>query len=237
MADDDTLVDPPTPGLQHGSKPPNKMVIVGVGIAALAVGYIVLKKKSAAATTSGASPVNSPTVIYPAGGGSDSAASQYYSSLMTGIQAAAQQTGKQIGDSTATTAGNITSGTQTVTGAISAAQQQLDQAIHNNPPSNPAPTPSPPTPAAVTPPHPFYTAPGPGGQTLDVIAYVDKNAPAGQITGYNVGGGAPVYADVPGASTWQLGLPASALVPGTTLATPAQYWNNVIPGIGTEQLR
>jgi hypothetical protein len=73
-----------------------------------------------------------------------------------------------------------------------------------------------------------------GGQLLDIIGSIV--APS-TYSGYNVTGGAPVYANVGG--QWKLGVPASQLPVGTQLATPVASAANIntAAGVTTEPLR
>ena len=66
-----------------------------------------------------------------------------------------------------------------------------------------------------------------GNQILDIVGSI--TAPS-TYQGYNVTGGAPVYALVNG--TWKLGVPASQLAVGTQLATPASGVANINTGAG-----
>ena len=72
-----------------------------------------------------------------------------------------------------------------------------------------------------------------GNQLLDILGSITG---ANTFTGYNVSGGAPVYADVNG--TWRIGLPASQIPVGSQLATPAAAASsiNVSGGQVTEPL-
>ena len=73
-----------------------------------------------------------------------------------------------------------------------------------------------------------------GGQLLDIVGSIV--APS-TYSGYNVTGGAPVYANVGG--QWKLGVPASQLPVGTQLATPVASAGNIntSAGVTTERLQ
>jgi hypothetical protein len=72
------------------------------------------------------------------------------------------------------------------------------------------------------------------GKILDVVGSIV--GPGGKYTGYNVSGGAPVYADVN--NVWRIGLPGAQIPVGALLATPAANADqiNVAGGKVTENL-
>lgn len=80
----------------------------------------------------------------------------------------------------------------------------------------------------------FSTATGnadAAGNILDILGIAQPN---GSYTGYNVGGGAPVYALVGG--QWKINTQPSQWGPNTELATPQQYAYEISQGTTTEHL-
>lgn len=72
-----------------------------------------------------------------------------------------------------------------------------------------------------------------GNQLLDVVGSIVQPS---TYQGFNVAGGAPVYANIGG--QWKIGVPAAQIPVGTALATPVanQGQINVTGGTVTEQL-
>lgn len=70
-----------------------------------------------------------------------------------------------------------------------------------------------------------------GNQNLYVVGTITQ---PGTFTGYNVTGGAPVFANVNG--TWKIGLPGSAIPVGSQLATPSYANINTGAGQVTERI-
>lgn len=91
-----------------------------------------------------------------------------------------------------------------------------------------APTPLPPID------HSAYPLVGEPGSAFAVLGQITGSG--GIYTGENIGGGAPVYYQVPGTNQWVQNLDPNKVPVGTKLATPQQFSQYIVNGTVTEDL-
>lgn len=185
----------PTPGgggYKSWSKNKKLAVVGGGGLAVALIVYLFAKSRSSS-SSSGSSNSTTPTLVLPSSN-QDATDSTEYASLEEGLQGLDKQVqGLEPPPPSTGTGGGPPSGGKT-------------------PPKKTT------TPVAPSGPPTFPLSYGAGIGNLDVVGYAQ---PGGDYVGYNVKGGAPVYAYVNG--SWHLGLKPSQFTKNTPIGTPTNY--------------
>lgn len=214
-------MNPPNMNAVPASKPSlsekinaHKGLVIGGAVAVGGILYLFMRRSSSSSASSTGT-TSTPTVVYPqsgtGGAGSSPAASAMYAGLMSGIYGNNQALSSQL------------SSLQT------AFQQYIDgQQGAGNPSGKPSGG-GQPTQAQ----NPALRTQTIGGKEYYVLGSLGTN---GQYTGYNVTGGAPVYATWTGQGTPVQGFSLKNIQPGEVLYTPTSTPNSQIGNYKTEML-
>lgn len=221
-----TVTHPETAPKQSGVSWINshKGTVIGGSIAVGLVGFLILhqmnkNKTSATSSQNSSIPATSTPQYMTSGSGYDTNTGDYYAGLLNAID---QQGSTQ-------------------SAGLSSAITQLEQYINSQTSTqNPGGgTTAPPSGAPQTPPPSNPTWNGPGTETIQgneyyVLGSVDNSG----FTGYNVSGGAPVFATWTGNGTPTQGFDTSTAQPGEVLYTPTSTpLNQISQTIGHDPLR
>ena len=201
-----------TEGPKDGKKDQHRqMVLVGAAVAGVVLTYLLYraqKKTAATGTTTVTTPTNTTGTVSG-------------DSVDPNAEAAVGQLGQDLNTYNQSNQSAI-AGLQALISSLGAEITQMQAS------PSPSPSPSPAPPTTATPALPagyngWKQVVGPDGQVLDVVGGYNGSS---QYSGFEVGNGAPVYAQNPGGQ-FTLGLPSSSLQPGATFAVPTQYLGDV----------